>query len=179
MITVGERIKEARNRERMTAEALGKLLNVSKISVYRWESGQRQPDVETVKKIGEILSVSAAYLLGETDDPSSQIVQAIRMTQKTIATSGLNLSACSRREGIVIERTVGDEQVKVEIPLGGEHLIRHTLDAVWQSIDSKRKRDPKREKLHSLIDDLDEDLLDEAFKNLSSAQPGIEEEKDA
>jgi transcriptional regulator with XRE-family HTH domain len=168
MVTVGERIKEARKKERMSAEALGKSLYVSKVSVYRWESGQRQPDLETIKKIGNILNVSLSYLTGETEVPPLPPETSAAQDEREGEAADYR-HTCP--DNIVIERNINGELVKIEIPAGRKHLIKSTLNAVWQSLkketDAKATR-PKREKLHRIIDDLSEDMLDKAVEVLSS-----------
>ena len=63
-MTLGERIKEARLRKRLTQKQLAKLLNVTDATVNRYEKNVRKPDAEMLKRIAEILGVSVDYLLG-------------------------------------------------------------------------------------------------------------------
>lgn len=44
-----------RKKAGMTQVELGKKLGVASHTVWRWENGERQPDIETSKKIAEIL----------------------------------------------------------------------------------------------------------------------------
>lgn len=64
----GKRLKEARHMKGITTISLAKLLSVGNNTVSRWESGTREPDLETIGKIADILNTSVAYLMGETDD---------------------------------------------------------------------------------------------------------------
>lgn len=63
-MTLGERIKEARLRKKLTQKQLAKLLNVTDATVNRYEKNVRKPDAEMLKRIAEILGVSVDYLLG-------------------------------------------------------------------------------------------------------------------
>lgn len=66
----GERLKAARKAKGYAnSTELGEVLSVGNSTVSRWEAGEREPSLETVIKLAGILSVSAAYLMGETDDP--------------------------------------------------------------------------------------------------------------
>lgn len=66
----GKRLKEARHMKGITTVSLAKLLSVGNNTVSRWENGTREPDLETIGKIADILNASVAYLMGETDDPT-------------------------------------------------------------------------------------------------------------
>lgn len=66
------RLKEARKNNGLTTARLGELLAVGANTVSRWETGKREPDLETVARLAEILHTTVAYLMGETDDPSPE-----------------------------------------------------------------------------------------------------------
>ena len=59
-----KRLKELREKKKITMQELGDLLNVSRSTVSLYESRQRQPDLKTLKKIADIFNVSVDYLLG-------------------------------------------------------------------------------------------------------------------
>ena len=61
---VGERIKEARKRKKLSQQALGDLLGVSKVSICGYEKGLRIPTMENFLQLIEILDLSPDYLLG-------------------------------------------------------------------------------------------------------------------
>lgn len=65
----GRRLKSLRLRNNMTQEELGKLLGKTKNSISQYETGKREPDLETLKIISDYFTVSLDYLLGKTDDP--------------------------------------------------------------------------------------------------------------
>jgi transcriptional regulator with XRE-family HTH domain len=64
------RLKEIRREKKLTQEQLGKKVNVTKVSISGYESGNRTPDMETLQKIADVLEVSVDFLLGRTNDPS-------------------------------------------------------------------------------------------------------------
>jgi transcriptional regulator with XRE-family HTH domain len=64
------RLKALRLEKKMTQEELGKKINVTKVSVSGYESGNRSPDTDTLQKIAQVFDVSVDYLLGRTDDSS-------------------------------------------------------------------------------------------------------------
>ncbi|WP_339321399.1 helix-turn-helix transcriptional regulator [Paenibacillus sp. FSL W8-0194] len=67
----GDRVALWRKKRNLTQEELGKLVNVTKVSISGYESGNRSPDTETLQKLAEVFNVSTDYLLGRTDNPNS------------------------------------------------------------------------------------------------------------
>lgn len=63
MATMGERLREARIRKNMTQVELGRLLNVSNLTINRYENGLRKPDPEMLIKLAEQLEISTDFLL--------------------------------------------------------------------------------------------------------------------
>ncbi|MBR4618798.1 MAG: helix-turn-helix transcriptional regulator [Bacilli bacterium] len=61
---LGKRIKEQRKKLKLTQEELGKLVNVTKVSICCYENGTRTPTLETLKVLAEAFNVDINYLLG-------------------------------------------------------------------------------------------------------------------
>ena len=57
-----QRLKSFRKKVGLTQEKLADELNISVMTVKRWEWGQRQPRMEEIKKLCEVLHVSEAEL---------------------------------------------------------------------------------------------------------------------
>lgn len=64
----GNRLKTLRLSKDMTQEELGRLLGKTKNSISQYETGKREPDLETLMIISEYFNVTLDYLLGKTDD---------------------------------------------------------------------------------------------------------------
>ena len=64
MQTYGERIKEARKAKHMTQEELGELIGVTGVTIMRYEKGQREPRMDQLQKIGDVLGINWTYLVG-------------------------------------------------------------------------------------------------------------------
>ncbi|MDE6442489.1 MAG: helix-turn-helix domain-containing protein [Clostridia bacterium] len=60
----GKIIKELRLEEGISQRELGNRLNVCNQTVSFWESGQREPDLDTLLKIAKYFQVSTDFLLG-------------------------------------------------------------------------------------------------------------------
>lgn len=63
---LGERIKEVRTEKGITQQQLADSLSVAKSTIGMWETDKREPDLETIKRISEILDYPMAFLLNET-----------------------------------------------------------------------------------------------------------------
>lgn len=63
-MTIGENIKRIRKERGLTQEELGKSIDISGVAIMRYEKGQREPKIETIKKIASALGVSEYELQG-------------------------------------------------------------------------------------------------------------------
>lgn len=63
---LGERIKSLRIEKNITQQQLADLLSVAKSTIGMWENNKREPDIETIKQIAEILDTPLAFLLNDT-----------------------------------------------------------------------------------------------------------------
>lgn len=62
-----ENLKYLRKRDNLTQEELAEKLNVSRQSITKWESGNSLPDIEKIKEIAYIFSISVDSLIGDID----------------------------------------------------------------------------------------------------------------
>ena len=60
-----------REQRAISTQALADLMKVSRQTVYRWEQGERVPDILTLLKLARILGVRAEALLGLPGEPGS------------------------------------------------------------------------------------------------------------
>ena len=66
-MTFGTKMKEARKEAGLSQEQLAEKLGVSRSAVAKWEADHGLPDVENLKAMAQLLSVSIDYLLAEDD----------------------------------------------------------------------------------------------------------------
>ena len=70
---IGKIISQLRNDKGLNQRELAIHLGVSNGAIGMWETGKRQPDLETIKKIASFFNVSVDYLLfGKQESPSSE-----------------------------------------------------------------------------------------------------------
>ena len=62
-MTIGERIKECRQRSGLSQEKVAQLVGVSRQAVTKWESGQSAPNTENLFRLAEIFGTSVDLLL--------------------------------------------------------------------------------------------------------------------
>lgn len=70
-----ENLKYLRKKEGLTQEDLAEKLNVSRQSVTKWESGQSLPDIEKVKEIAYMFSVSVDTLIGDVESKTTNKIK--------------------------------------------------------------------------------------------------------
>ena len=65
------RIKELRNKNNLTLRALGQKVNMSSSRLSQYETGKREPKLETWQKLADFFNVPVDYLLGISKDRST------------------------------------------------------------------------------------------------------------
>lgn len=70
MQTLGDRIKYLREQNNLTQKDLAAKADLSVGQLSRYETNDRKPDPEVLRKIVDALDTNADYLLGRTPDPS-------------------------------------------------------------------------------------------------------------
>ena len=88
---IGEKIKAARIAARMTQADLAKILGVAYQNIGQWDSGKRNPKLDTIIKIAEALGVRIEDLMGlETFDTGAEFEE--RWKEVTRNTNGESLT---------------------------------------------------------------------------------------
>lgn len=62
----------ARKALKKTQQEIADYLGISRQAYSNYETGKREPDYETLLKLGEYLDCSIDYLLGKKNDPSQK-----------------------------------------------------------------------------------------------------------
>lgn len=63
------RLKLLRKQKHMSQLSLAMKLNTTQLSISRYETGKREPDLKTLILIADFFDVSIDYLLERTDNP--------------------------------------------------------------------------------------------------------------
>ena len=64
------RLKLLRKQKHMSQLSLAMKLNTTQMSISRYETGKREPDLKTLILIADFFDVSIDYLLERTDNPN-------------------------------------------------------------------------------------------------------------
>jgi transcriptional regulator with XRE-family HTH domain len=64
-MTLGEKLKMARNNAGLTQEKLSEKLAVSRQAITKWEADKGLPDIENLRHLSKLFNVSIDYLLDE------------------------------------------------------------------------------------------------------------------
>jgi len=69
-VLIGERIRNLRKNNKITQEQLAESMGVARPTISSWENNENKPTTENLFMLASILKTSAAYLMGETNDPT-------------------------------------------------------------------------------------------------------------
>ncbi len=64
---IGDKLKKLRKENGIYQKDLAEALSVSKSTIAMWETGNRLPDIETVKRIADYFGVTVEYLIGSPE----------------------------------------------------------------------------------------------------------------
>ena len=67
MSKFAERIRELRTAGNYTQEDLGEILGVKNFSIYTYEKGRSEPNIDGLIALADFFDVSIDYLVGRTD----------------------------------------------------------------------------------------------------------------
>lgn len=62
------KIRELRKEKNMTLSELANVIGVSAVTISRYENGEREPSLRTLKKLADYFDVPVDYLVGIIDD---------------------------------------------------------------------------------------------------------------
>lgn len=98
------RLKEIRKRLGLTARQVAEHINVAESTMSLYESGKREPDIETIVRLAKYFNVSLEYLLGVGDIPSEEerrvlvVTKAIQESEERTSNQLQNYLTCDKQE---------------------------------------------------------------------------------
>lgn len=119
---IGDNIKTMRNNKKMYQQELASKLGVSKSTVAMWETNKREPNIETINRIAEILECSPSYLIGDATEKKS----GFRLDYSGI--EAINIY-CTRNFG-----NKAEQEEAHSILIGLFELNLNGLKKVWERI---------------------------------------------
>lgn len=67
IIMIPDRLKKLRKEANLTQKDMAKQFNITQPAYQAWESGRRNPKMETIQMFADFFNVPYTYLTGETD----------------------------------------------------------------------------------------------------------------
>ena len=104
MSTQGDRIRELRERRKMTQEELARHLNISGQAISKWENDLSIPDISVLIELSELFNVSLDELLKDKKRETALVDEKLRKPFEEMILK------------IIVESSNGDK-VKVNLPL--------------------------------------------------------------
>ena len=116
-MTLGQKLKELRQEKSLTQKDLADKLHVSFQTVSKWENGENEPDISTLRELAKLFECSVDYLINEDEiehEKESEPNKEEGVT-KTIIVHQKELHVCERCNKDIPE----DELVMEDV------LVRH------------------------------------------------------
>ncbi len=79
MSVFAERIRELRDTQGLTQDAIGKVIGKSREAISKYEVGEHEPDLVVIAALAKYFDVTADYIIGITDD--SELINGRRKSQ--------------------------------------------------------------------------------------------------
>lgn len=109
---LGKRIKSLRKQNGMTQEELGKLINVTKVSICCYEKETRIPTLETLLALADVFKVDINYFLGSDEYLIADTNEKYGMS---VSKEELDFLKEIRRHNNLYKRVIDDPKRFVEL----------------------------------------------------------------
>lgn len=159
MPNFSDRLKALRIEKGLTQKELANLLHVSQNAIHNWETGKREPKIETIERIAAALKVDYSQLIGMEEIPITKDLITKRPDIREALTQGM----------LEVFGTSADERL-IEL------IKNDNSDKVINVFNSLIKRVSINEKYHQLqinlvdvdIDNINKECLLKNFDKLNS-----------
>ena len=155
---IGERIKHLRISKKLTQDEVAHALNVKRETVTRWETGARDIKTEITILLSKYFNVSADYLLGLTENTSTNISE-IGISNKTgFSTSTVeNILDLPIKLKIILDKII-NELLKSDLLEKVEELKENNIKLInlYQTDSIYNKLVEDEELTYNTIDNADE-----------------------
>lgn len=79
---LADKLQQLRKQKNISQEELAQILEVSRQSVSKWESGQSVPEIDKIVRLSDIFEVTTDYLLKDTNDEQTAVKEDKSITEK-------------------------------------------------------------------------------------------------
>ena len=112
-MTLGQKIKELRTSKSLTQKDLADKLHVSFQTVSKWENGDNEPDIATLKELATLFSCSVDYLVGSDNEGISPAPQ-----EKTVVIHQSEPHVCAKCGKDIAEEDLVSEDASYRVRQG-------------------------------------------------------------
>lgn len=103
-----QRLSEARKNKRFTQMDVSKKTGVNNKTLSHYEQGKSRPDLDILKKLCDLYEVTTDWVLGNTNNPSSELNKEQREVSHAVQMG--DLESFMKTEIYIGERKVSDEE---------------------------------------------------------------------
>ena len=113
-MTLGQKLKELRMLKGLTQKELADQLHVSFQTVSKWENGENERDIATLKELASMFNCSVDYLIGQ-DEPHTESSSSSEEANKTVIIYKNEPHVCAKcGKDIPIDDLVSEDVTKRE-----------------------------------------------------------------
>lgn len=151
-MNIGEKIYNLRKKKNLSQEELASVLNVSRQTISKWETGESNPDIDKIVPLCNFFEISTDEFLRGKD-----IVYERKLTKEKRKNKALTLSLCLIIFGIIIilimllEETEVNEGIIGSIIMFSITLIGVLLIYYFVSTPKENKEDKKGKIMSKII----------------------------
>lgn len=128
--TIGDRIKNMRKRKDLTLEELGRIIGVSKVTIFKYENDKINIPSDRIERLADVLGCTPGYLMGWETDPNEADVYAFNNIEK-IGKKEIPLMLTPVHCG---EPTYADNHVSTYYPVGEDLNVDFCLTCAGDSM---------------------------------------------
>lgn len=151
-MNIGEKIYNLRKKKNLSQEDLANILNVSRQTISKWETGESNPDIDKIVPLCNFFEISTDEFLKGRD-----IVYERKLSKEKKKNKALTFSLCLIIFGIMIILTMLLEELDVNegiigsIIMFGLVLIGVLLIYYFMSKESEKKEDKQGKIMNKII----------------------------
>lgn len=127
-----KRLQQLLEKKDISQRELAKRVGVSEVTISRYMSGERNPRIEIVRKMADVLSVTTDYLLGNSNE--TQTKESAETAREKKMKEFLEMMVVALRE----KGVVGDDEELTKEAM--ELLLKYGLDAGAEIIAARKKK---------------------------------------
>ena len=130
-----------RKNKGLSMKELGEIIGVAESTISQYETGKREPDFETLLKLGEFFNVSVDYLLRGDNPQNNKMPALTKKDERDIAKTLANLKeTLENEEGLMFDGDPMSDEAKESI------LAAMELGLQAANLKNKEKYKPKKYK---------------------------------